>query len=91
MSVHHYTLSADLVPGATTAALLRVVSVLHGRCAEVRQLAFHSGAEGASRVTAEVTLSNAGSQTLQASLARNVEVLAAHVSRRAVPTAIRTP
>jgi hypothetical protein len=90
MSVHHYTLSADLVPGATTAALLRVVSVLHSRCAEVRQLAFDSGAEGTSRVTAEVTLTNAGPSTLQASLARNVEVLTAHVSRRVAPTAIRT-
>ena len=57
------------------------MSVLHGRCAEVRQLAFHSGAEGTSRVTAEVTLANAGSSTLQASLARNVEAVQESVRR----------
>ena len=80
MTTSTYRVSAELVPGAGTAALLRVVSVLHARCATVRQLTYDTDVtRGAPRVTAEVTLLNAGAVTLQESLNRNIEVVLAQV------------
>lgn len=81
MTATTYRVSAQLAPGAGTAALLRVVSVLHARCCAVRDLAYDTDPErGAARVTARVTLRNAGALTLQRSLDRHVEVVTARVS-----------
>lgn len=73
-----YSLTARLAPRSGTSALLRIVSILNGRCANVRRLTFDTehavGAVGAV-VTAQVTLTNAGLATLQESLRRPIEVL----------------
>ena len=74
MTNDSFELNATLVPGSDTAALLRVISILHGRGTLVRELTFRSSdLEGAS-VTAHVTTRNAGRAHVEASLQRMVEV-----------------
>ncbi len=80
MAGSSFLLRAELVPDAGTAALLRVVSVLHARCSSVRGLSYET-VPGAARLTALVTVLNAGPGTLQRSLERNVEVLRVQVHR----------
>lgn len=75
-----YQLRAELVPDAGTAALLRIVSVLHARCSSVRELSYET-VPGAARLTARVTVLNASAGTLQRSLERNIEVLRVRVHR----------
>ena len=70
-----YSFSAHLVPGAGTAGLLRVVSILHTRRADVRQLSAVPEEAGSSVVTGIVTLGNAGPQSLLESLRRCAVVL----------------
>ena len=70
-----YTVTAVLNPGSETSALLRVVSVLHGRHTVVHRLTFDSDRTQGPTVTARVSLTNAGWTTLQRSLDRIVEVL----------------
>ena len=75
-----YQLRAEIAPDAGTAALLRIVSVLHARCSNVRELSYETVPEAA-RLTARVTVLNAGAGTLQRSLERNVEVLRVRMNR----------
>lgn len=70
-----YLVTARLAPRSDTAALLRIISILHSRCANVRHLTYDIEDEGGATLTARVTLSNAGWLTLQESLRRPVEVL----------------
>jgi hypothetical protein len=80
------TLTAQLVPHSSTAALLRVISILHSRGTEVLDLVYESGAEGAT-VTATVALGNIGLQPLRQSLLRPVEVVDVVADRDACGTA----
>ena len=68
------TLTARLAPRSSTAALLRVISILQSRGTEVIDLAYESREDGAT-VTATVTLGNTGHLTLRQSLLRSVEVI----------------
>jgi hypothetical protein len=77
--------TATLVPHAGTAALLRVVSVLHSRRTTVHELTFETGE--ATRVLARVSLGAADAATLQRSLDRSVEVLHAAVDAEGDPAA----
>ena len=70
-----YSFAARLVPGAGTAGLLRVVSILHTRRAEVRQFSANPGEAGSAAVTGIVTLGNAGPQSLLESLRRCADIL----------------
>ena len=65
-----YTFVADLVPHAGTAGLLRLVTILHSRCADLTQLSTAPGAAGGMTVTGTVTLSSAAPHTLCESLRR---------------------
>lgn len=68
------TLTAQLAPQSSTAALLRLISILHSRGTEVLDLAYESRKDGAT-VTATVTLGNTGHLTLRQFLLRPVEVV----------------
>lgn len=68
------TLTAQLAPRSSTAALLRVISILHSRGTEVLDLAYESREEGAT-VTATVTLGNVGHRSLRQLLLRPAEVI----------------
>lgn len=68
------TLTAQLVPYSSTAALLRVVSILHSRRTEVLDLAYEGREDGAA-VTATVTLGTIGCVTLSQTLLRSAEVI----------------
>ena len=68
------TLTAQLTPHSSTAALLRLISILHSRGTEVIDLSFEDR-EDVATVTATVTLGNVGHLTLRHSLLRPVEVL----------------
>lgn len=68
------TLTAQLAPPSSTAALLRLISILHSRGTEVLDLAYENREDGAT-VTATVTLGNVGYLPLRHSLLRPVEVL----------------
>lgn len=74
MSDRWCSVTAHLQPRSHTAALLRVVSILHSRGTEVHRLAFETH-DGATTMTALVTLGNVGGTTLRASLLRPVEVV----------------
>jgi hypothetical protein len=80
-----YWLTARLLREPDTAALLRVVSILHARCANVRHLAFDAPRADCAVLTALVTLTNAGPHTLEESLLRAVEVLEATVEAAQPP------
>lgn len=76
MSRHQQcTLTAQLAPYSSTAALLRLVSILHSRGTEVLDLEYESREDGA-QVTARVALGNIGHASLRQSLLRAIEVLA---------------
>lgn len=68
------TLTAQLAPHSSTAALLRLISILHSRGTEVLDLNYESREDGAT-VTATVSLGNVGHLPLRHSLLRSVEVL----------------
>ena len=68
------TLTAQLTPNSSTAALLRLISILHSRGTEVLDLAYENREDGAT-VTATVTPGNTGHRTLRQSLLRPVEVV----------------
>lgn len=70
-----YTVTSRLAPGSETAALLRVMSVLHSRHAVVHRLTFDSDSAQGPTVTARLSLTNAPLATLQQSLSRLVEVV----------------
>ena len=70
-----YSVTAVLVPQPDTATLLRIVSILHSRGAQVRQLNFDSEDPAGATVTARVTSGNAGSATLRESLRRVLDVV----------------
>ena len=80
------TLTARLAPRASTAALLRLVSVLHSRGTEVLDLAYESRGDGAT-VTATVVLGNVGQLPLRQSLLRAVEVIEVVADWEADPVA----
>ncbi len=69
------SVTAHLQPRSGTAALLRVVSILHSRGTEVHQLDFETRGDDVATMTAFVTLGNVGWQTLRASLLRPMEVI----------------
>jgi hypothetical protein len=75
MSDRWCSVTAHLQPRSHTAALLRVVSILHSRGTEVHRLTFETRDDGATTMTALVTLGNAGETTLRASLLRPLEVV----------------
>lgn len=65
------TLTAQLTPdSSTTAALLRLISILHSRGTEVLDLSYENREDGAT-----VTLGNVGHLPMRHSLLRPVEVL----------------
>lgn len=68
------TLTAHLAPRASTAALLRLISILHSRGTEVLDLTYESR-EHSATVTATVILGNIGHLPLRQSLLRPVEVI----------------
>ena len=68
------TLTAQLAPHSSTAALLRVISILQSRGTEVLDLSYESREEGAT-VTATVTLGNIGHLPLRQFLLRPAEVI----------------
>jgi hypothetical protein len=70
-----YTATVTLACRDSTAALLRLVSILHRRGAVVDDLQFRSGPEQAATVTAQVSLGNTDWRTLQQSLLGLVEVV----------------
>lgn len=79
-----YTVTARLVAEAGTPALLRIVSILHSRCADIRELSFEAEYPTGATVEACVRLTNAGSGTLLESLRRPVEVLEVTMDTRHV-------
>jgi hypothetical protein len=68
------TLTAQLAPSSSTAALLRLISILHSRGTEVLDLAYEGREDGAT-VTATVTLGNIGHLPLRQCLLRPAEVI----------------
>lgn len=68
------TFTAQLAPHSSTAALLRLISILHSRGTEVLDLAYESREDGAT-VTATVRLGNIGHLPLRQSLLRPAEVV----------------
>lgn len=71
-----YSVTATLVPGAGTASLMRIVSILHSRGVHVTELTFTGGdvtAEG--KLTARMSSGNAGRETVAASLRQAVDLL----------------
>lgn len=72
-----YSFSAHLAPGAGTAGLLRVVSILHTRRAAVAHLCVDADKAGGAVLTGTVTLCNAGARTLLESLRRSPDVVCA--------------
>jgi ribosomal protein L12E/L44/L45/RPP1/RPP2 len=75
MSDRWCSVTAHLQPRSHTAALLRVVSILHSRGTEVHRLTFETRDGDATTMTALVTLGNVGATTLRASLLRPLEVV----------------
>jgi hypothetical protein len=69
------SVTAHLQPRSSTAALLRVVSILHSRGTEVHRLTFETRDGDVTTMTALVTLGNVGWTTLRASLLRPMEVI----------------
>lgn len=63
-----------LCPGADTATLLRVVSILHGRGTLVRRLRFDADGPQGPTITAEICVRNVGLASVGAALTRSVEV-----------------
>lgn len=66
---------ARLVRNASTATLLRIVSVLHRRGVEVHDFTFSVDAEAHAAVTARVTLGPTGRTTLEGALTHVLEVI----------------
>lgn len=77
-----YSMSARLVPEPGTAALLRIVSILHSRCSDVRELTFHAGHARGATLTARVAVGSSGAATLQESIRRAVQVLDVAMTER---------
>lgn len=76
MSVHEtYSLTATLIPGAGTATLLRLVSILHSRGVQVSELEFTTGGTAGGTLTVQVTSGNAPRETVEASWQQAVETL----------------
>lgn len=71
-----YLIRATMVPQPDSTTLLRMVSILHSRGAQVHELNFDIGdpAEGAT-LTARVTSGNAGCTTLRESLLHVLDVI----------------
>jgi acetolactate synthase regulatory subunit len=70
---HH--LEFRLSPGSTTAALMRLVSVLHSRGAEVVALHYRPAGDGGNRVSATVLVTPERARTLLLSFDRVVGIL----------------
>jgi hypothetical protein len=70
-----YSATVTLACRESTAALLRLVSILHRRGAVVDELHFRSGPGPTATVTAQVSLGNTDWWTLQQSLQGLVEVV----------------
>ena len=70
-----FHMTATLAPCAGSAALLRLVSILHCRCSQVRTLDFDADGPDGPTVSAEVTLNNTEWSALRELLARPVEVV----------------
>lgn len=70
-----YSVTATLVPGAGTSSLLRIVSILHSRGALVHELTFRGDQRTGSRLTALVSSSNVGRETVAACLRRSVDTV----------------
>jgi hypothetical protein len=77
-----YWVRATLVAESDTAALLRIVSIFHGRKADVSELAYVSDTLGGTTITARVTSGNASRTTLECSLRNALEVV--HVTTELV-------
>jgi len=71
----NYSVTATLVPGAGTASLLRIVSILHSRGAYVHELTFTGDPRTGPRLTVLVSSSNAGRETVAACLRQAVDTL----------------
>ena len=70
-----YSVTATLVPGAGTSSLLRIVSILHSRGALIHELTFRGDPRAGSSLTALVSSSNAGRETVAACLRGAVDTL----------------
>ena len=70
-----YSVTATLVPGAGTASLMRIVSILHSRGVHVTELTFTSDVTAEGKLTARVSSGNAGRETVAASLRQAVDLL----------------
>lgn len=75
MSEQRCSVTAHLQPRSNTAALMRIVSILHSRGAEVHELAFDTRGGEVATMTALVTLGNVGWKTLRSSLLHPLEVI----------------
>lgn len=75
MSDQRCSVTARLQPRSNTAALMRIVSILHSRGAEVHELAFETRSGDVATITALVTLGNVGWKTLRSSLLHPMEVI----------------
>ncbi len=74
-----------LCPGADTATLLRVVSILHSRGTLVRRLSFHADGPQGPTVTAEIGVRNASLASVSAALTRSVQVLDVRIDHCTAP------
>jgi hypothetical protein len=83
-----YDIEAALCGASNTAALMRLLAVLHVRADEVLDLCFDGAHPGGALVTGRVTLTRAAPEALQSWLQRSVDVMEARV-RRAVPASAR--
>lgn len=70
-----YRMTATLAPCAGSATLLRLVSILHCRCSQVRRLDFDAEGPDGPTLSAEVTLNNTEWSALRELLARPVDVI----------------
>lgn len=70
-----YTLRVTLSSVSNTAALLRIVSIMHNRRVDILHLCFSATNADVASMTAVVTLSNISCLTLQESVRRSVEVI----------------
>lgn len=71
----NYSVTATLVPGAGTSSLLRIVSILHSRGALIHELTFRGDQRTGARLTALVSSSNVGRETVAACLRRAVDTV----------------
>ena len=70
-----YSVTATLIPGAGTASLLRIVSILHSRGVYVHELTFTGAPRTGPRLSVLVSSSNVGRKTVAECLRRAVDTL----------------